>query len=109
TLVGNLLDNAMEAARQVWVEVADDADGLLVRVSDSGPGVPAERIGEIFTRGHTTKDGAGRGLGLALVDQIVRRNGGTVSVTERVGGGAVFEVRIPRARREETAHAAPGS
>jgi two-component system CitB family sensor kinase len=109
TLVGNLLDNAMEAARQVWVEIADDAGGLTVRVSDSGPGVPADRVGEIFSRGHTTKEGAGRGLGLALVDQIVRRNGGSVSVTERVGGGAVFEVGIPRARGEEGAHAAHGS
>ena len=102
TLVGNLLDNAMEAvaggaaARRVWVEMADDEAGLTVRVSDTGPGVTASAAEEVFVRGYTTKDGAGRGLGLALVDQIVRRNRGRVTVGERAGGGAVFEVRVPR-------------
>jgi two-component system CitB family sensor kinase len=114
TLVGNLLDNAMEAvaleavadlevtgaagaaARRVWVEMTDDEAGLTVRVSDTGPGVTASAAEEIFVRGHTTKEGAGRGLGLALVDQIVRRNRGRVSVGERLGGGAVFEVWVPR-------------
>jgi two-component system CitB family sensor kinase len=129
TLVGNLIDNAMEAvamepptatleagpatveaaasgapattkaARQVWVEMWDDNAGLSVRVSDAGPGVPAGQAGEIFTRGYTTKDAPGRGLGLALVDQIVKRNQGTITVSAREEGGAVFEVGIPRARR----------
>jgi two-component system CitB family sensor kinase len=109
TLVGNLIDNALEAVeetRQVWVEVRGDGDGatgagaggcpgLVVRVADTGPGVPEDQAEAIFTRGHTGKDGPGRGLGLALVDQIVRRRGGTVTVSARDGGGAVFEVRIP--------------
>jgi two-component system CitB family sensor kinase len=120
TLVGNLLDNAMEAvtlsdlggsaasesagsgwaseaARRVWVAMTDDDSGLTVRVSDSGPGVPEAEAADIFARGFTSKAEVGRGLGLALVDQIVRRCKGQVTVGERVGGGAVFEVWIPRA------------
>jgi two-component system, CitB family, sensor kinase len=110
TLVGNLIDNALEAVeevRQVWVQVRSDAEGcdggsgLTVRVSDTGPGVPEDQVEAIFARGHTGKGGPGRGLGLALVDQIVRRSGGTVTVAARDGGGAVFEARIPGGERDE--------
>jgi signal transduction histidine kinase len=91
---------AVEETRQVWVEVRGDDDpsggsGLTVRVADTGPGVAADQAEAIFARGHTGKGGPGRGLGLALVDQIVRRSGGTVTVAARDGGGAVFEVWIP--------------
>jgi two-component system CitB family sensor kinase len=126
TLVGNLIDNAVEAVaghetensgdsgdsgnsgdrdrgdgrktipKQVRIELADDAAGLSVRVSDTGPGIPPERREEVFVRGFTTKAEAGRGLGLALVAQIVKRHGGTASVSEADGGGAVVDVWIPR-------------
>lgn len=109
TLVGNLIDNAVTAAgrpdaeagdvpadRWVAVEMWDDEMEFGVRVSDSGPGIPPERIPGIFTPGYTTKPGSGHGLGLALVDQIVRRHGGRVAVSRGEGGGAVFEVTVPR-------------
>jgi two-component system CitB family sensor kinase len=101
TILGNLIDNALDAAvdnaaersPKVRVTVRSEADGLFVRVADSGPGVDEEA--DIFRRGWSTKpDGeAGRGLGLALVGQAVRRNHGTIDVAN--DGGAVFTVRLP--------------
>lgn len=96
TIVGNLLDNAIDAAlagdppREVHL-VAWQTDGLLeLRVEDTGPGV--DDPDQVFRRGWTTKS-TGQGLGLALVAQAVRRNGGTVSV--RPGPGAEFSVSLP--------------
>jgi sensor histidine kinase regulating citrate/malate metabolism len=105
TIVGNLLDNAIDAALagdpprevQLAAEVADDR--LELRVEDTGPGVREEDLPRVFERGWSTKDatgapaGLGRGLGLALVAQAVRRHGGTLSV--RPGPGAEFRVSLP--------------
>jgi two-component system CitB family sensor kinase len=102
TVVGNLIDNAIDAAAQAprprWVEltiVAVEHD-LLVRVRDSGPGVPHDMREAIFMDGVTTKSsatGARRGLGLALVRQVVEGRGGMISVGH--DGGAVFTAVLP--------------
>ncbi|WP_219463557.1 sensor histidine kinase [Nonomuraea rhizosphaerae] len=86
TIVGNLIDNAIEAATRVEVLLRAGGDGFLVRVADDGPGLTAP---DAFRRGWTTK-GDGHGLGLALVGQAVRRCGGTIEVD-----GSVFTVRLP--------------
>ena len=102
TVLGNLIDNALDAAassagdRWVSVSVSDQADDLVMKVHDSGPGVPADADGQIFQEGFSTKSGPGqrrRGFGLALVRQVARRNGGDVTVVNE--GGALFTVRIP--------------
>ncbi|MQY12076.1 Sensor histidine kinase DcuS [Streptomyces sp. RB5] len=99
TVLGNLIDNALDAAQQsgagarVTVTARADERELLLAVADTGPGIA--EADEVFTRGFSTK-GGGRGLGLALVRQAVRRAGGTVTVTEAAGGGAEFTVRVPR-------------
>jgi two-component system CitB family sensor kinase len=92
TIIGNLLDNAIDAAVTAapprWVEVnASIDDTLVLYVRDSGAG-PAD-VERAFQRGWSTKD-AGRGLGLALVEQAVRRHGGTIEVA-----GSAFTVRLP--------------
>jgi len=102
TVVGNLIDNAIDAAaagaRPRWVEltiVAVEHD-LLIRVRDSGPGVPNDMREAIFMDGVTTKSsatGARRGLGLALVRQVVTGRGGMISVGH--DGGAVFTAVLP--------------
>jgi len=122
TMVGNLLDNAIDAAasapgpRRVgfsgWVEDAPSAAGiasaLVLQVSDSGPGLDTASVALAFTRGWSTKSDnrlIGHGLGLALVGQATHRHGGTVEVgraseTVLVGAafvGAVFTVRLPLA------------
>jgi len=104
TILGNLIDNAIDAAVEnatasrplVTVTAREDGDGLLLRVADSGTGIPRAARNDVFERGWSTKPQqgpAGRGLGLALVGQAVRRYRGTIEV----GGerGAVFTVRLP--------------
>ncbi|MEV0389469.1 sensor histidine kinase [Nonomuraea sp. NPDC050643] len=86
TIVGNLIDNAIDAATRVEVHLRADEAGVLIRVSDDGPG-PADTAA--FEKGWTTK-GDGRGLGLALVGQAVRRLGGSIEVA-----GSAFTVRLP--------------
>ncbi|WP_245592435.1 sensor histidine kinase [Actinomadura rifamycini] len=123
TILGNLIDNAVDAAvagagrrpPRVTVTVRSAPDALLLTVADSGPGVDPAAVPDLFRRGWTTKDAGddavGRGLGLALVGQAVRRNGGTVEVRSAEAGteegrgesGAEFAVRLPvRERTEET-------
>ncbi len=99
TIVGNLIDNALDAAAddhpQVTVSVRRERASLVIAVSDTGPGVPEPE--QVFRRGYSTKDAGdgGRGIGLALVGQSVRRLGGTIAVTN--GPGATFTVVIPLA------------
>jgi sensor histidine kinase regulating citrate/malate metabolism len=100
TVVGNLLDNALDAASVAadrWVEVALGlVDGEVeVVVRDSGAGVPPELVREVFRRGVTTKDAASgqRGIGLSLVHLVCTRRGGDVGVTTE--GGSTFTARLP--------------
>ncbi len=108
TVVGNLVDNALDAAAgsvQRWVEVdLGLVDGEVdVVVRDSGAGVPAGMEREIFRRGVSTKairgdgqaSGAERGIGLSLVHLVCTRRGGDVTATS--DGGSTFTARLPAA------------
>ncbi|MFI6432767.1 ATP-binding protein [Rhodococcus oryzae] len=100
TLVGNLVDNAIDAAgasaedERPWVEVTMRSDGpeLSIRVADSGPGMSPEALERATARGYSTKSDQ-RGLGLALVMQVITRHGGTI--TAEMTYGSVVLVRIP--------------
>jgi two-component system CitB family sensor kinase len=102
TVVGNLLDNAVEAAGtpgEVRMRLVESAAGAIsLHVADSGPGVPPQELESIFEDGWSTKPDRGtarRGLGLALVHRLVQRHGGTIAVS--TGPGAVFTVELPPA------------
>ncbi|MFD3970960.1 ATP-binding protein [Streptomyces cyaneofuscatus] len=105
TVVGNLVDNATDAAagsEDARIEVGLRAEGRTVelRVRDSGPGIAPERYASIFTEGWSTKDlpaHGKRGLGLPLVRRLAERQGGSVTVSRADGGGAVFTVVLPEA------------
>ncbi|WP_042382556.1 ATP-binding protein [Streptacidiphilus melanogenes] len=106
TLLGNLIDNAIDAAIDgaaehdgpptVTVAARTDARELLLRVADTGRGIEPDAVERIFERGWSTKQpgpAGARGIGLALVAQAARRNGGRVEVGR--GRGAVLTVHIP--------------
>lgn len=100
TVVGNLVDNAMEACSvgdRITVSLLATAEGVTVRVDDSGPGVPEGSEEAIFAEGTTTKEGLAhrRGIGLALVARIARRRGGQVAVARSEAGGASFVMVLP--------------
>ncbi|EST38463.1 hypothetical protein N566_07145 [Streptomycetaceae bacterium MP113-05] len=106
TVVGNVVDNALDAAAgthraEVGVELLPEGEtGVRLRVTDSGPGVPATRREQVFAEGWSTKPPPAhgrRGLGLALVKRLVERHGGTIRVGEARGGGAEFTIALPDA------------
>ncbi|MFI5808040.1 ATP-binding protein [Streptomyces sp. NPDC051561] len=115
TVMGNLVDNALDAAAGspgAFVEVSLYARGreVVLRVTDSGPGVPAGQRESIFTEGWSTKKlpaHGKRGLGLALVRRLAGREGGTVRVAEAAGGGAEFTVVLPEALAGEASAVRP--
>ncbi|WFB11526.1 sensor histidine kinase [Streptomyces sp. LX-29] len=118
TVLGNLVDNAMDAAAGsadplVAVELRAEGRTVVLTVDDTGPGVPAGRRELVFTEGWSTKEPPAhgkRGIGLALVRRLAERQGGSVTVTDRVGGGAAFTVVLPEAladARVETQGEAP--
>ncbi|WP_210571285.1 ATP-binding protein [Streptomyces sp. GESEQ-4] len=100
TVVGNLVDNAVDAAAHDggrWVEVGlrQDASSVEIVVRDSGPGVAPELAQEVFQHGFTTKAAqeGERGIGLALTRLVCERHGGEISVTN-TPDGAMFTARM---------------
>jgi signal transduction histidine kinase/CheY-like chemotaxis protein len=81
-----------------------EREAVVVRVQDSGRGIPEEERDKIFEPFWSTKKkGAGGGLGLATVFSIVQQSGGRVEVASEVGRGTTFEVLLPRCRKSVTA------
>ncbi len=105
TVVGNLVDNAFDAldghtgARRVQVRLGGERSVPTVTVEDSGPGLSAQEADRVLERGWSTK-AEGRGVGLALVNQVARRHGGVVRVGRSGLGGASFTV-VLGARHDE--------
>lgn len=93
TVVGNLVDNAIDAVSgrpdaAVHIHLRDEAHRVTVTVRDSGPGVAADSVEDIFRQGYSTKDsddGGGRGFGLALTRLVCSRRGGGVGVRNAPG------------------------
>ncbi|WUU12230.1 sensor histidine kinase [Streptomyces sp. NBC_00663] len=105
TVVGNLVDNALDAVggkphARVEVELRAEGRTAVLRVRDTGPGIPAEHRELVFTEGWSTKQPPAhgkRGIGLSLVRRLAERQGGSAGVTEADGGGAEFTVVLPEA------------
>jgi signal transduction histidine kinase len=99
-VVGNLLTNAVEhtdEATRVEVTLEDCGHVVCLRVSDDGPGIPAERQAAVFDRGEQRQGSAGTGFGLYFVSSMVESYGGEVDVTDSERGGAQFVVDLPAA------------
>jgi two-component system CitB family sensor kinase len=106
TVVGNLVDNAVDHLSQASVSGGEveiaiwyQGDAIRIDVSDSGDGIAPGDLEAIFERGFTTKDSRSHdGLGLALVSDVVRGRGGSISVDSELGSGTLFSVEVPVAR-----------
>jgi signal transduction histidine kinase len=100
-VAANLIDNAVKytpAGGHVFVEVDREGDRALLRVRDTGPGIPADEVPRLWDRlfrGDSSRTERGLGLGLSLVKAIVEAHGGTVSVSNAPGRGSTFEVSLP--------------
>lgn len=102
TILGNLLDNAMEAVsqrqdKQVTFFATDLGHDIIFEISDHGPGVSEEIEEQMFERGFSTKGSSGnRGYGLWNVREVVRDLGGSIEVKSKRDEGAVFTVYLPK-------------
>jgi len=93
----NLLTNAFQATPpqgRIVIRTIRQNEQAIIEISDTGSGIPAERLGTIFDDYVTTKK-QGLGLGLALSKKLVEQLGGTISVTSQVGAGTTFTLRFP--------------
>jgi signal transduction histidine kinase len=102
-IVLNLLSNALKFTLEgrVTVRLRGGPDIVVLEVSDTGVGIPAADLPRIFDRFHRVqglraRSHEGSGIGLALVHELVRTHGGSVSVASEVGKGTTFTVSVPR-------------
>ena len=98
----NLASNALKFTSEgaVTVAVGADAAGLVLKVSDTGIGIPADRVGQLFQKfeqadASTTRKYGGTGLGLAICRELAELMGGTITVESEAGRGSTFVVRLP--------------
>ena len=101
-IVFNLLSNAFKFtfAGEIKVTLRESGENVELEVSDTGTGIPVEELPHLFERFHRVKGARGRsyegsGIGLALVQELVKLHGGTVRVASALGRGSVFTVSIP--------------
>ncbi len=98
--LGNLLDNALYYGARAEIDVAREADAVLIRLRDHGPGVPEDALGSLFdpyvrlAHGREQNDG-GMGLGLGIARSVIEAHGGRLELANHPEGGLVASVRLP--------------
>jgi len=95
----NIVLNACEAMPsggtvRITGKTVDNGKAVELGVTDTGPGIPPDKLAKIFDPFFTTKE-KGTGLGLSVVYGIIERHGGTISATSEVGHGTTFVIRLP--------------
>lgn len=103
-VLNNLLTNAIrytEPGGQIGLTLTEQADQVLLAVSDTGIGIPDHELERIFERFYRVNKGrsrqtGGSGLGLAIVSQLVETMGGQIEVSSQVGQGTTFTVYLPK-------------
>ncbi len=96
-VLANLIKNAMHAMTRAGIltlQTGEGSDGVWVSVADTGGGIPQDQINRIFEPFFTTKK-QGTGLGLMIVQRIVRAHGGRIDLESRVGQGTTFRIWLP--------------
>ncbi len=105
----NLVKNAMQAMTRggaLTVQTGEGTDGVWVSVADTGGGIPQEQINRIFEPFYTTKK-QGTGLGLMIVQRIVRGHGGRIELESHVGRGTTFRIWLPLHEKKQRLLEAP--
>jgi two-component system, OmpR family, sensor kinase len=107
--VQNLVANAVKFSAPgdtLEIRASEDGDALLVEVADTGTGIPADEVGQVWeelARGKAARAIPGTGIGLALVRVIATRHGGEAAIRSRDGQGTVVSLRLPVPGRSRTA------
>jgi signal transduction histidine kinase len=99
----NLIKNAMQATTRggtLTVETGQNPDDVWVSVADTGGGIPKEQVNHIFEPFYTTKE-KGTGLGLMIVQRIVRQHRGHIELESREGQGTTFRIWLPRREKQQ--------
>lgn len=108
----NMITNALQAieSKSGRIEITARSDKesgkAIIKIKDTGKGIPKENLSKIFDPFFTTKEGpSGTGLGLSIVYGIIKKHKGSIEVTSEVGKGTEFEIRLPlNAEDRETEH-----
>jgi len=93
----NIFSNAVQAIPErgeISIRTANEKDGVLISVTDSGIGISDEEKGKVFEPFFTKKP-RGTGLGLAVVKKIIDNHSGEIMIADREGGGTVFSLWLP--------------
>ena len=95
--IGNLIDNALKYGRNAHLHIEDDGAAFVLHVDDEGPGVPEQRLEQVFEP-HFRLAGQqqGYGLGLGIARNIAHSHGGEVSLRNLREGGLRVTLRLPR-------------
>jgi len=108
-LLVNLIKNALQAMTRggtLTLQTGEGADGVWVSVADTGSGIPQEQINRIFEPFYTTKQ-KGTGLGLMIVQRIVRAHGGHLELESQADRGTIFRIWLPLHERKPRLLEAP--
>lgn len=95
---------AMEGSGQLRVETvpSENGCGILIRISDTGPGIPEDALPHVFEPFFTTKEqGKGTGLGLSLAYGIIENHGGRIWAESKIGEGTAFTIELPMGQPSE--------
>ncbi|GIN87514.1 ATPase [Heyndrickxia sporothermodurans] len=101
SVLGNIIDNAFEAVsnsleKEITFFATDVGNDIVFEIVDTGCGIEAEGIKQIFQRGYTTKKGKKRGYGLSIVKEVVEELHGTIEIQEKKEGGTIFSIFLPK-------------
>ena len=105
-VLSNLIDNAItalsvkEADRKLMLEINEDRECYLFSVSDNGPPIPGDRQAAVFKPGFTTKQEPGHGMGLFIVSNVLKRNGGSI-LLKSDETETVFTVKLRKQSRNK--------
>jgi signal transduction histidine kinase len=99
-VLSNLVSNALKFTPEgghVWVRARGEEGGIVIEVTDTGPGIPPEHRPHIFEKYYQVERSRslGSGLGLAIAKEMVEAHGGRIELVDREGPGTTFEVHLP--------------